>query len=319
MSDLSNLNVLVVGGSRNIGYHSSLRLLGKLAPILFTYHHSIVPLSSEDYGSTVTFLLRSPSAFDNDAEVQKHLQSGKARLVKGDATNSEDVQSAWAEAGKERPVDLLLFTVGFSMSFGWSILNAVLTKYSAGTPTFKLTKGFTMDPPDLVTKSLLNFLCTMPKTESRPKVIVLSASGVSPSSRKKTPLLLAPLYGYAISGPLSDKLGTERVIGHCAGWEWDTQVDGEPNEEIIGKDWQKREGLPVFGSLSAVVVRPAVLTDGECLADAAVASGKSLPYRTGPGEVGGYTVSRKDVAHFIVEGILKDWEKWGNKQLSVAY
>ncbi|TEB39575.1 hypothetical protein FA13DRAFT_1619121 [Coprinellus micaceus] len=282
MSDLSNLNVLVVGGSRNIGYHSSLRLL--------------------DYGSTVTFLLRSPSAFDNDAEVQKHLQSGKARLVKGDATNSEDVQSAWAEAGKERPVDLLLFTVGFT-----------------GTPTFQLTKGFTMDPPDLVTKSLLNFLCTMPKTESRPKVIVLSASGVSPSSRKKTPLLLAPLYGYAISGPLSDKLGTERVIGHCAGWEWDTQVDGEPNEEIIGKDWQKREGLPVFGSLSAVVVRPAVLTDGECLADAAVASGKSLPYRTGPGEVGGYTVSRKDVAHFIVEGILKDWEKWGNKQLSVAY
>ena len=118
MSDLSNLNVLVVGGSRNIGYHSSLRLLGELAPILFLYQGTRIAdwnvHSFEDYGSAVTFLLRSPSAFDNDAEVQKHLQSGKARLVKGDATNAEDVKSAWAEAGKEKPVDLLLFTVGFS-------------------------------------------------------------------------------------------------------------------------------------------------------------------------------------------------------------
>lgn len=190
---------------------------------------------------------------------------------------------------------------------------------TAGKPTFHLTKGFTIDPPDLVTKSLLNFLCTMPKTESHPKVIVLSASGVSASSRKKTPWLLSPMYGYAISGPLSDKLGAERVIAHCAGWEWKTDVDGEPKEEIIGKDWQEREGLPSRGSLSAVVLRPAMLTDGESLADMAVENGKSLPYRTGPGEVGGYTVSRKDVAHFIVEGILKDWELWGNKQLSIAY
>lgn len=282
MSDLSNLNVLVVGGSRNIGYHASLRLL--------------------EHGSTVTFLLRSPSTFDSDVDVQKHIKSGKARLVKGDATNVQDVQSAWTEAGKERAVSLLLFTVGFT-----------------GKPTFSLTKGFSIDPPDLVTKSLLNFLCAMPKTEPLPKVIVLSASGVSASSRKKTPFLLSPMYGYAISGPLADKLGAERVVGHCAGWEWNTKVDGEPKEEITGKDWQKRDGLPAPGSLSAVVVRPAMLTDGECLADAAAVSGKSLPYRTGPGEVGGYTVSRKDVAHFIVEGILKDWEKWGNKQLSIAY
>ena len=81
-------------------------------PTPFTY--SIFPSSSKDYGSTVTFLLRSPSAFDSDADVQKYIQSGKARLVKGDATNAEEAQSAWAEAGKERPVDLLLFTVGFS-------------------------------------------------------------------------------------------------------------------------------------------------------------------------------------------------------------
>lgn len=68
----------------------------------------------EDRGSTVTFLLRSPSTSETDTEVQKHIESGKARLVKGDAMKVEDVKSAWTEASKDRAVDLLLFTVGFS-------------------------------------------------------------------------------------------------------------------------------------------------------------------------------------------------------------
>jgi len=36
------------------------------------------------------------------------------RLVKGDALVIEDVRNAWAEASKDKPVDLLLFTIGFS-------------------------------------------------------------------------------------------------------------------------------------------------------------------------------------------------------------
>jgi hypothetical protein len=65
----------------------------------------------------VTFLLRSPSAFDNDATIQEYLKSGKARLVKGDALNSEDAKAAWVEASRDKPVDLFLSTVGFSTSF----------------------------------------------------------------------------------------------------------------------------------------------------------------------------------------------------------
>lgn len=60
----------------------------------------------------MTFLLRSPSIFDSDEVIQKHLESGNARLLQGDALVRKDVQRAWEEAAKYGKVDLLLFTVG---------------------------------------------------------------------------------------------------------------------------------------------------------------------------------------------------------------
>jgi hypothetical protein len=63
----------------------------------------------------VTFLLRNPKCFEGDATIQKYVQSGKARLVQGDALNEEQVSHGWIEAGKgDRPgaVDVVLFTVG---------------------------------------------------------------------------------------------------------------------------------------------------------------------------------------------------------------
>jgi hypothetical protein len=64
----------------------------------------------------VTFLLRAPSVFDDDAAIQEHVKSGRARLVKGDALVQADVQHAWEEAAKgtDGGVDLLLFTLGTS-------------------------------------------------------------------------------------------------------------------------------------------------------------------------------------------------------------
>lgn len=49
---------------------------------------------STDSGATVTFLLRSPTAFANDQAIQTFVTSGKARLVQGDALVKEDVQRA---------------------------------------------------------------------------------------------------------------------------------------------------------------------------------------------------------------------------------
>lgn len=65
-------------------------------------------------GATVTFLLRSPAAFDSDNEIQQYVKSDHALLVKGDALIREDVQKAWETASKDRKVDFLLFTVGGS-------------------------------------------------------------------------------------------------------------------------------------------------------------------------------------------------------------
>ena len=65
-------------------------------------------------GSTVTFLLRNPAVFNGDEAIQTYVKSGQARLVKGDALVHEDIKRLWAEASSERPVDLLLFTLGFS-------------------------------------------------------------------------------------------------------------------------------------------------------------------------------------------------------------
>ncbi|PPQ82534.1 hypothetical protein CVT25_007143 [Psilocybe cyanescens] len=272
-------NILVFGGSRNIGYYAALRFL--------------------DAGANVTFLLRSPQVFDTDEAIQQHIKSGKANLVKGDGLIVEDVRKAWTEAMKEAAVDLVLFTVGFN-----------------GAAKFHPTKGFLISPNNLVTQCLLNVLCEMPKTATLPKIITLSTSGVSRSSRTKVPFALKPLYGYLIKHALQDKLGMERIIYHCAGWKWNAE-DGEPSEDIMGKDWKHRDALPSPGMLkNAMILRGALLNDGECRADSA---GNKQPYRAGEGEVGGYSISRRDVAHFIFEAVTKHWEDYGNKQVSVAY
>ncbi|PPQ65502.1 hypothetical protein CVT24_010798 [Panaeolus cyanescens] len=285
MADSTNLNILVIGGSRNIGYDAALRFLNNTR-------------------STVTYLLRNPSVFDEDVNVQKHVQSGQARLVKGNALYPEDVSTLWAEATKERPVDVLLFTVGFT-----------------GDPKFHPLKGFVIEPPDLVTKSLLNVLCTMPKTGKLPKIITLSTLGVTRGSRSASPFLLSPVYGWLITPAVNDKLGMERVIAHCSGWDWNPK-NGEPSDEIMGRNWQAREGLPAPGSLKglACVIRASMLTDGNAIADTPNAKkGLIKPYRAAVGDISGYRISRKDVGHFVYETIMRKWEDFGGKQVSVTY
>lgn len=115
---MDDLKVLTIGGSRNIGYYSSMRLLSRFVSCLDIYSLT----RPTDSGATVTFLLRSSTAFANDQAIQTFVTSGKARLVQGDALVKEDVQRAWTEAGKgddNRPVDLLVFTVGEYLGYNF--------------------------------------------------------------------------------------------------------------------------------------------------------------------------------------------------------
>ena len=104
----------------------------------------------------------------------------------------------------------------------------------------------------------------------------------------------------------------ERAVAYAAGWEWRNE---EPQSDILSAGWKDR--FPDPGFLKRVVIlRPAMFTDGECRGDK---SGKA-GYRVSEADLSGsYTISRKDVAHFIVEGILKEWERWEGKRASIAY
>lgn len=283
---MNSFNVYAVGASRNIGYYAAIRLLNK--------------------GATVTFLLRNTSVFDDDADVQKYIASGHARLVKGDALNEADVGRGWDSAREDgRDVDVLLFTVG-------------------GFPNFTLTKGIVMNPPNLCTQALLNTLCTIPSSQrapaAQPRIVVVSSTGITPASHANLPLVLRPVYAF-IAAPHNDKLGMEKALAHWAGWPWEAGLSPHRDPsgmEILPEGWSSREGCPKEGELKKlVVVRPALLTDGRCMGDEAK-EGKP-PYLLAEGDLGRYTVSRRDVAHFIVEGALKDWEKWEGKGVSIAY
>lgn len=83
----------------------------------------------------MTFLLRSPSIFDNDEQIQPYIRSGTARIVKGDALKVEDVKRGWESAleAKGGAVDLVLFTLGTlspacHITTQRSILNSLLAQ-----------------------------------------------------------------------------------------------------------------------------------------------------------------------------------------------
>lgn len=120
----------------------------------------------------------------------------------------------------------------------------------------------------------------------------------------------------------------ERVLSHCTGQAWNEPA---PEDNILGKGWDKQEGTPVEGSLRhIVVIRPALLTDGECLADKYAEKSLKKPhkpqkvaYKFGTdeelGKHNGYTVSRKDVAHFMVEEAVPNWDRFEGKRVNVCY
>ncbi|KAH8830501.1 hypothetical protein DL96DRAFT_1593195 [Flagelloscypha sp. PMI_526] len=192
----SPISVFTVGGSRRIGYFASLRLL--------------------DAGAIVTFLLRDPSRFDGDNEIQKHISSGKARLVRGDASNVDDCRRGWAEASKDQPVDYMIFS-------------------AATFSTLQI----------LCTQTYLNVVTTIPSNSTAHlHLICVSSVGIGKKAHSALPYSLQPLY-YLLRRPFADKLGMERVAYHLGGMTWDEHDLGKPDSAIIGRKWQKK--LPQTG------------------------------------------------------------------------
>ncbi|KAE9383265.1 hypothetical protein BT96DRAFT_929914 [Gymnopus androsaceus JB14] len=250
------MNILAIGASKNIGYYSALRFL--------------------DAKCNVTFMLRSPSAFDSDEIIQSYVRSGQAHLIKGNALVESDMKRAWDEALTHGPVDLVFSSIDSS---------------------FSLRKGIIISPANLVTKAVLNILCTIPAQSPQPKLVTISSSGLTHKGHAALPLPLKPLYA-TMGIPHKDKLET----------------DG-PGDDFMGEGWKEREGLPAAGTLKGVlVIRPAFLTDGDCRADS-----KKDAYKVQEEEIGGWTVSRKDVAHFVADAVLNRWNEFSDKIVNIGY
>ncbi|KAG8809089.1 hypothetical protein FRC17_003624 [Serendipita sp. 399] len=242
-------------------------------------------------GHTVVFLLRSTAVFDQDETMQAYIKAGKVILVKGDGLVKSDVENAWRKADEGSPVDLVLFTVG-------------------GALKFKMSRGFFIDTPNLTTKCLSNLLqaivANRPSGQQMPRLIAISSTGITKESHDMLPFAMKMMYTYMLPSPHADKLGLERLLQHAMGLPWKEKI--EPKEEVLPSDWEKDYPAPGFLP-EVVVVRPAFLTDGP-------ETGKFKVTET---ETPFYTISRRDVAHFIGERLLAEFDTWSGKIVNVGY
>ena len=147
---------------------------------------------------------------------------------------------------------------------------------------------------------------------------MITSNGCTAESHASVPFALSPLYSYGLAGPHADKVGAERVLARAVGLPWsDKDV---VQESILPDGWKGEEGMIGAGELKKVVIiRPALLTDGKCHADET--GKKKGPYRVRVGADldGAYRISRKDVGHFIAEDLVRNWSKYENKPVCLAY
>ena len=263
--------------------------------------------------------------FDNDEQMQPFVKDGKAQLVRGDALIQDDVRKAWQAATETGggKVDLVLFTVGSYPALLLVQVASADKSSSGGRPNFSITCGFQINPPDLCTRCLLNLLSTIPDSlrapETQPRFVIITSNGITSESHATIPLALKPLYNLMLVAPHADKLGAECLLAHCAGLPWSSK--DQPSTKILPDGWQSTPVIPGAGELKhLVIIRPALLTDGESRGDKGTKNGEA-PYRTKRnGELNdGYRVSRKDVAHFIVREVLPNWSQWEGSGVVLAY
>lgn len=257
-------------------------------------------------GDTVTYLLRNTKALEDDEAVRPYIQSGLAVLIKGDATSQADVQNAWAAASKDGPVDFIMFTIGECVAPSLSTSDLEFSTPGQPNPKFHPIKGFIIDPPNLCTVSLLNTLRCVAATNVRPKLVILTSTGVTSHSHSVLPLPMKALYGYLLRQTLQDKRGIETLLYHGLGKEY--EAGQTPGPHILPAGWEK--DLPSPGWLrSGVVIRAALLTDGPMTGT----------YRAAVNDFPCYRVSRADVGHFIAGGLLNEWAKWEGNVVCVGY
>jgi len=243
--------------------------------------------------------------------VQKYIKAGTAHVAVGDALKKDDIRKVLTAS----TYDFILFSIGASADSDLSLSSSL-----AHLPTlpprhtgliFKLPVP-TINPPDLCGSSMRVFLKvfrTMPEEVKATKLIVISSSGLGRKGHEALPLLMKPMYGWMLQVPHVDKLVMERLIGRAAGqptWGEDSPAEAD---EVDEQPW-----------LNVAVIRPAFLTDGECQGenDKKRRPGKQ-PYRVGELLPSAYIIARKDIAHFITEQVIPQFDKYKGRAVDVSY
>ena len=177
-----------------------------------------------------------------------------------------------------------------------------------------------MTPADLTERGmsvLLSVIESSTTPSTRPRLVTITSNGLDDRSHSLLPLPMRAFYGWGLKVPHEDKINQEKVVKSAAGW------DGE------GRGW--------LGAKNVVIVRPAFLTSGECKADRKADKAekkadkkadkkgdkkgdkKEDAYKTGRELPNVWTISREDVAHFIAEKIIANWEEWAGEAWVVSY
>jgi len=276
-------NVLSIGASRNIGYFTALYLLAE--------------------GHKVTLLIRRKTTFDEDEKMQEYLKSGQAKLFIGDALLVEDVKKVWSLAAENGPVDYVITSVG-------------------AKPSVTL-KGIVMDNPTVVASCTHALLSAWPHSQTEgiehTKLISITSTGLTKKAHKSLPWPLKCFHNIVLPVPHRDKRVTEHYLAYCAAiyQSYECTPEEITSLEKTGNfppNWQ--EGLKKGDWLNAVIVRPSLLTDGKSLCETEGAKA----VRAGPEDLpSAWTISRKDVAWFIVNQVTKDWDAWKGKAVTVSY
>ncbi|KAH7101661.1 hypothetical protein BKA62DRAFT_702791 [Auriculariales sp. MPI-PUGE-AT-0066] len=238
-------------------------------------------------GETVSLFVRSANRFDDDQAIQGHIRAGRARVVVGDGLNEEDVR----RAVHSDSFDFILISIG-----------ATQIKMTFPHPT--------ITPADICERSTKNVLAALrssPHETSRAtRVIAITSAGMGRQGFAALPLAWKPVYWWLLPKMHADKQNMERALGGAAGrtdWGEEAVVQASPAHE---QAW-----------LNAMIVRPAHLTDSESLADKQ--SGGKEAYRVGEYLRGIWSISRKDVAHFIVEEAIPNFAKYRNRAVDICY
>lgn len=199
----------------------------------------------------------------------------------------------------------------------WATVLTVGSSVGAGLDmSFNNIQGLTTNPPNLLTKAILNVLCAIPDSVPRPKLIATTSVRVTKGSSFPDMFASRPMDTFHLRKLRLDELGLERVLAHGSGRQWD---DTEPRDKITTVDgikWQDRKGLPLFASLEVLVIRP----------EPSVALWDEIMENSGgnSNDVGGsqlsepYTVSKEEVAHFIAETVVKNWNQYKGKVVTVC-